>query len=138
MVALGVVERASRRDLRGDLTVSGIPKCLLVGVAGLLGGPALLVARVVDRRAVLRACVIALSHTLRRVMGLPEHCEQFPVGDLLRIEDDEHGFGIPGSSAADLLVGRVRCEGTGVADRRRVNAVDLPEFTLGPPEAAEA
>src|SRR5688572_21513313 len=36
VVALGVVERASRRDLRGDRTVTGTPKRLLVGVAGLL------------------------------------------------------------------------------------------------------
>jgi uncharacterized membrane protein YfcA len=42
VVALGVVERASGRDLRGDRTVTGIPKRLLVGVAGFLGGPALL------------------------------------------------------------------------------------------------
>src|SRR5829696_8869879 len=137
MVALGVVERAGRRDLRSDRAVSGTPECLLVGVAGLLSGPALLVARVVDRRAVLRACVIALSHTLRRVMGLPEHLEQIPVRDLLRIEDDEHGLGVPGSSAADLLVGRVWGKASRVADCCRVNAVDLPEFTLGPPEAAE-
>src|SRR3712207_3076425 len=71
-------------------------------------------------------------------MGLPEHREQFPVGDLLRIEDDEHGLGMPGSSAADLLIGRVRCEASRVADRRGVNALYLPECTLGPPEAAEA
>src|SRR3712207_3273333 len=70
-------------------------------------------------------------------MGLPEHREQFPVGDLLRIEDDEHGLGVPGSSATNLLIGRVRCEAARVADCCRVNAVDLPEFTLGPPEAAE-
>src|SRR5918994_2406925 len=70
-------------------------------------------------------------------MGLPEHREQFPVGDLLRIEDDEHGLGVPGSCATNLLVGRVRCEAARVADCRRVDAVDLPESTLGPPEAAE-
>src|SRR5918994_6213507 len=110
MVALGVVERPSGRDLCGDRSVSGTPKCLLVGVAGLLGGPALLVVCVIDRRAGLRACVVALSHPLRRVMGLPEHHEQFSVGALLRIEDDEHGFGMPGSSATNLLIGRVRCE----------------------------
>src|SRR5215208_3271755 len=65
-------------------------------------------------------------------MGLPEHLEQVPVRDLLRIEDDEHGLGVPGSSAANLLVGRVRCEASRVADCCRVNALDLPEFTLGP------
>src|SRR5215203_7205962 len=71
-------------------------------------------------------------------MGLPEHLEQVPVRDLLRIEDDEHGLGVPGTAAANLLVGRVWGKASRVADRRRVNAVDLPEYTLGPPEAAEA
>src|SRR5215211_682784 len=70
-------------------------------------------------------------------MGLPEHREQFPVRDLLRIEDDEHGLGVPGSSATNLLIGRVWCEASRVANCCRVNAVDLPEFTLGAPEAAE-
>src|SRR5215217_8090836 len=71
-------------------------------------------------------------------MGLPEHREQVPVGDLLRIEDDENGLSVPCSSAADLLIGRVRCEASRVAYCCRVNAVYLPEFTLGPPEAAKA
>src|SRR5215207_3641509 len=137
MVGLGIIERASGRELRGNRTVTGTPKRLLVGVAGLLSGPTLLVACVVDCRAVLRADVVALTHPLRRVMGLPEHCEQVLVGDLLWIEDDEHGLGVPGPSATNLLIGRVRCEATRVADCCRVNAVDLPEFTLGPPEAAE-
>src|SRR5215217_5441476 len=67
VVGLGVVERASGRKLRGNRIVTGIPKRLLVGVAGLLSGPALLVIGVVDRRAVLRAYVVALTHPLRRV-----------------------------------------------------------------------
>src|SRR5215217_3910784 len=50
-------------------------------------------------------------------MDLPEHREQFPVGD--------------------LLGGGVLCEASRVADCCRVNAVDLPELALGPPEAAE-
>src|SRR5215218_4614731 len=70
-------------------------------------------------------------------MSLPEHREQVPVRDLLRIEDDEHGLGVPGTAAANLLVGRVRREAARVADHRRVNAADPPELTLGPPEAAE-
>src|SRR5215212_7844239 len=137
VVGLCVIERASGRDLRGDRPVTGTPKRLLVGVASLLCSQALLVACVVDCRAVLRAYVVALTYPLRRVMGLPEHREQIPIGDLLRIEDDEHGLGVPGSSAANLLVGRVWGKASRVADRCRVNAVDLPEFTLGPPEAAE-
>src|SRR5215217_60656 len=138
MVAFGVVERAGGCDLRGDRTVIGASQRLLVAVTRLLGGPALLVVSVVDRRAVLRAYVVALAHPLRWVVGLPEHREQVPEGDLLGVEDDEHGLGMPGTAAANLLVGRVRREAPRVADRRRVDAVDLPELTLGPPEAAEA
>src|ERR671916_1476322 len=133
VVALGVVERAGGRDLRGDRVEAGILKRLLVGVAGLLGGPTLLVVSVVNRRAVLRADVVALAHSLRWVVGLPEHRKQVPVGDLLGVEDDEHGLGVSGPTAANLLVGRVLREASRVADRRRVNAVDLPEPTLGPP-----
>src|SRR5919199_260414 len=138
VVALGVVERAGGRDLRGDRAVTGMPPRLLIRVAGLFGGPTLLVIGVVDRRAVLRAYVVALAHPLRWVVGLPEHREQVTVGDLLAVEDDEHGLGVPGTSATNLLVGRVRCEAPRVADRRRIDAVDLPELALGPPEAAEA
>src|SRR5215218_5763524 len=44
---------------------------------------------------------------------------------------------MPCSSAANLLISRVRCEASSVADCCGVNAVDLPEFMLGAPEAAE-
>src|SRR5215212_10451361 len=44
VVGLGVVKRASGRNLRGNRIVTGTPKRLLVGVAGLLSCPALLVA----------------------------------------------------------------------------------------------
>src|SRR5215210_1215959 len=43
VVGLGVVERASGRNLRSNRIVTGTPKRLLVGVTGLLSGPALLV-----------------------------------------------------------------------------------------------
>src|SRR5215207_8198513 len=138
VVALGVVERAGGRDLRGDRVEASTLKRLLVGVAGLLGGPALLVVGVVDRRAVLRAYVVALAHPLRWVVGLPEHREQVTVGDLLGVEDDEHGFGVSRTAAANLLVRRIRREASRIANRCRVNAVDPPELTLCTPEAAEA
>src|SRR5918997_4089417 len=79
VVALRIVELPGGCDLRGYRAVTATLKRLLVGLAGLLGGPALLVVNVVDRRAILRADVVALAHPLRRVVGLPEHCEQFPV-----------------------------------------------------------
>ena len=51
-----------------------VPSALLVGVAGGVGGGALLGAVGVDRRAVLGADVVALAHALGRVVALPEDC----------------------------------------------------------------
>jgi hypothetical protein len=98
----------------------------------------LLVARVVDRRTVLRAYVVALAHPLRRVVGLPEYSQQVSVGDLVGVEDDQHDFRVSGSAAARLPIGRVWCEASCVTYDGRIDAIDLPELALGPPEAAEA
>ena len=70
-------------------------------------------------------------------MCFPEHGEQVPVGDLLGVEDDQHGLSVPASAAAHLLIGRVR-EASCVTDGGRIDAIDLPELALGAPEAAEA
>jgi hypothetical protein len=98
----------------------------------------LLVARVVDRRTVLRAYVVALAHPLRRVVGLPEYSQQVSVGDLVGVEDDQHDFRVSGSAAARLPIGRFWCEASCVTYDGRIDAIDLPELALGPPEAAEA
>ena len=71
-----------------------------------------------DHRAVLRAGVIPLAHSLSWVVRFPELLQQFLVRDLLRIVDDAHHFRMPGIPAADFLVGRVRRESAGIADRR--------------------
>ncbi len=47
-----------------------------------------------------------------------------------------HGLGVAGATGTDLFVRRVRGIATGVADERRVHAVELPELALDPPEAA--
>ena len=70
-------------------------------------------------------------------MLLEEGLEQLAVGDLRGVEGDQDGLGVAGASAADLLVGRVRRDPVHVADRGRVDAVELPEELLGAPEAAE-
>src|SRR3712207_7519268 len=44
----------------------------------------------VDRRAVLRADVVALAHALRRVVVLPEEAQDLVARDALGVEDDEH------------------------------------------------
>ena len=138
VVALGLVEHPGGCDLCGDRAVAATPQCLLVSVAGLFGSPALLLACEEDRRAILRAYVVALAHPLRRVVGLPEYSQQVSVGDLLGVEDNQYDFSVSGPSAAHLPIGRVRCEASCVTDGRRVDAIDLPELALVAPEAAEA
>ncbi len=67
-------------------------------------------------------------------MALPENGDQLVVGGLRRIEHDQHDLGVAGATRAHLLVGRIRREAAGVADRRRVDAVHIPEFPLRTPE----
>src|SRR6476646_770470 len=131
VVGLGVVERARRRDLSADLAVAGLAQALLEHRGAVLRRLRLRVGERVDRRAVLRADVISLTHALRRVVVLPEELEQLLVARLLGVEDDQDGLGVAGGAGADLLVGGVRRLAAGVADRRRVDARGLPEDALG-------
>ncbi len=98
---------------------------------------ALQVVEHVDARPVLRADIVALPHALRGVVALPEHAQQVLVADLLGIEHHEHHFVVTGAAGADLFVGRVRREATGVADGGRVDAGGLPELALRAPETPE-
>src|SRR5581483_5643108 len=101
-------------------------------------GLALLLGRIgVDRRAVLRADIVALAHALGRVVAFPEHLQEAVIADDLGVVDDEYDLGMPGLAAAHLFIGRVRGGAAGIADRRGPHARRLPELALGAPEAAE-
>ena len=87
----------------------------------------------------MRADVVALPHALGRIVILPEDLQQALIGDFLRVIGDQHRLGVSRPAAAGLLVGRVRGEAAGIADRGDINALaGLPEFALGAPEAAHA
>src|SRR4051812_42383704 len=137
VVRLGVVERPRRRELGRDLAVAGAAQLGLIGGARALHLGALLLARPVDRRAVLRADVVALAEALRRVVSLPEAAQDLAQAHLRRVEDDEDGLRVVRPAGADLLVGRIRRLAARVADRRGVDAGRLPEDPLRAPEAAE-
>src|SRR5690606_25906914 len=108
VVALRVVELADRgRQLGGDLPVAVVGEDLLERVVGgprrrllLRGGP-------VDRRAVLRAAVVALTIQGGGVVVLPERLEQrLRVGPGAVI-CDEHRLRVTGATGAHLLIRRV-------------------------------
>src|SRR5262249_19712401 len=81
VIVLGVIERGRVEDLGGDPAVAPLRQHPLVGIARGLGEPALLRRVDVDARAVLRADVVALPHTLRGIVSLPEHAQQIAVAD---------------------------------------------------------
>src|SRR5439155_11549514 len=98
---------------------------------------ALLLVRVVDRRAVLRTHIVPLAHPLRRVVLLEERLQQRLVRHLRRVERHKYRLRVPCPPRADLLVSRVRRIPARVPDRRRVHARHLPEQPLGAPEATQ-
>src|SRR6185437_2356450 len=138
VIILGVVEGRRIGDLGGGRAAYKTRERLLKGITRGLGAATLLGARGIDRRAVLRADVVALAHALGRVVALPEGLEQRVVADDARIEDDQHGLGMAGEAGADFLIGGVGRVAAGIAHRGGVDAGQAPEAALGAPEAAEA
>ena len=138
VVLLRRVERPRLGELRRDLAAAALGERGLVGVARGECDLALRVGRPVERRAVLRAHVVALAHALRRVVTLPERAQELLEGQHLGVVGDEHGLGMARAARADLGVGRVGRVAARIAHGRRVDARQLPEEALGAPEAAEA
>jgi hypothetical protein len=98
---------------------------------GRIRGFALRVVEGVDRQAILRADVVALTHALDRVMTFPERLQQLIVGNLVRVEHHQYHVGMAGTPRADLLVGRIGGAASRVADRGDVTAIaEFPEFAF--------
>src|SRR3954451_19052473 len=68
VIVLGEIELACRRDLGGNRAQTPPGRRLLIGGLRGVGGFTLHIVEGVDRRAILRADVVALSHALGRVV----------------------------------------------------------------------
>src|ERR1700733_10513640 len=139
MIVFGEIERSGRFDLGRNGAESLGRKRLLV--SSLRGNRclALRIVRGVDRGTILGPDIVALTHALRRVVIFPKHLQQPIVGNLCRIEHDQHRFGVTGAARADFFIGRILCVAAGVANRRDVDAVaEFPELALRTPEAAQS
>lgn len=128
------------QDFGGDASESGCGKfggvvfydlagalCLLFGVGA--GG--------VDRGAVLRSGVVALSVALCWVVGFHGFDHEFVEGDLCWVVDDFDDFGVVGASGAGFAVGGVRCDSTGEAYGGVHHAWGFPEQFFCSPVAAD-
>ena len=108
---------------------------LLFVVLGLL---TLLVVVKEDRRPVLRADVVALPVERRRVVRLPECCQQIGKRNDGRIVGDLHHFGVAGQTSANLIVRRIGDIAAAVARDDGFYAFKLIENRFGAPKAARA
>jgi hypothetical protein len=68
-------------------------------------------------------------------MAGPEDVEQVVVRDLLGVELDENGLGVPGASGADALVGWVIGGAARISDFRRDDSRGVAELRLDAPES---
>src|SRR5918999_194779 len=91
----------------------------------------------IDHRTVLGATIIALAHTLGRIVRFPEYLEQFLIAHTLRIETHQHYFGMAGQAAADLLIDRIRCKSPGITHRCGINALQFPKRAFCTPKTAQ-
>src|SRR6202011_4335963 len=88
---------------------------------------------------ILGADIVALAHTLGRIMVLPKSLQQRFIGNPCRVECDQHDFVVASRPRADFLVGGVRGKAARVSGRRHVDTVaELPELALGAPETAHS
>ena len=96
MIVLGIVELARRADFGGDRSPAGSRQTGLVGLSRSFCNQLLPVVEGIYPRPVLGAGVVALSHALRRIVGLPEQLQQTIVICHLRIKNHQHDFVVPG------------------------------------------
>src|ERR1043165_2859901 len=132
VIPLGRPESRAVDDLRRDRA----RPLLLRALDGLLRRLALLLVMDEDRRAVLRADVVALAVLRRRVVQAEEEVEDVVVRDLLRIEHDLDRLRVPGAALLHVFVARVLQRAAGVADARVDHAGQLADQLLDAQEAA--
>jgi acetolactate synthase regulatory subunit len=138
VVILRVIERRGHEDLGRDGSISSFAQRALVTLQRSCRQLVLRIIEVVDARTVLRPAVVSLSHALGRVVALPEYLEEIVIGEPSGPIHDQNHLVVSGPAGADILVCRVRGLACGVAYRRCVHALRLPELSLGAPEAAQA
>src|SRR5262245_44057005 len=90
VVLLCIVKLRRVANLGRDRAEPGAGKSRLIELARRLGGFALCGRGAVDRGTVLCTEIVALAHSLRRVVILPEDLQQRGEARALRVEDHGH------------------------------------------------
>src|SRR5262249_41906384 len=139
VIVLRKIEFRGGKNLGRDSAVaSGGNRALVHRLRG-FGGRALGRRVHVDTGPILGTHIIALPHSLCRIMALPKGLEQLLIGNLFRVEYHQHDLVVTGLARTDFLIGGIWREPARIADRGNVNPVaQLPKLALGAPEASQA
>ena len=89
-----------------------------------------------DCRTVLCAHVVALAHSLSRVVVFQEDSEDRLGRDLIGVVGYSNGFGVSGASRAHLVVNGVRGETAHLPDGGLQHSVGVPKQLFGSPKTA--
>ena len=138
MIFLGEGELAEWGDFGRDASVPETRQVCLETVSRCESSFLLFGGGAVDRTSILGADVISLSIPLGWVVVFPEDLQDVVVGDDGWVEHDEDDFCVIRRSRADGFVRRRGCVSSCVTNRGRVDSIEIPEQSLGPPEAAHA
>ena len=138
MVLFGEIKRGCRNYLGSDWLETCSNDSRLKPVLAFASILVLALVKYLDHTSVLGPDVIALTHTLSRIVVFPERGEQLVVRDDTRIKHDENDFGMTCHPSAHLPVRRVNDTSTGVSDCRDVDAGQLPKESFCTPEAAHS
>ena len=97
----------------------------------------LFIVTVENHGAILRALIGALAVEFRGIVrDREENAQQFAVGDLRRIVDDLHGFGVSGLAGADHFIFGVLDRAARVAGSGADHTFHMLENRLDAPETA--
>jgi glyoxylase-like metal-dependent hydrolase (beta-lactamase superfamily II) len=122
VIILRVIESRGIENLGSDYTFARRLKSDLVDTLGFLRLLTLLLVRYVDDGAILRPAVIALAHTLSRIVRLPEHAQELLIRNDFRVIHNPDDFGVARPAGAHLFIRRIGCVAPGIPDRSRIHA----------------
>ena len=134
MVVLCRIEFVQRHNLRHD---GFLPQASFIEFSDeRFSDGSLPVVVIEDGGTVLRAHILTLPVQRRRVVDGEEDLQDFPIGNLARIEGQLDCLGVAGGIGADFLVGRIDGGAARVAGNHILNPIHLSKDRFQAPEAA--
>ena len=139
VVFFSKIKRLIQLDFSGDwrALARGSQQFLIMPLAG-FGNIQHSRAIHVDGAAILRALIIALGHSLRRIVALPKKLEQIAERDSAPIPNNSHNLRVRCAPAAYFFVRGIFGVPSCIPNRSREHAGQAPKTLFRSPKAATA